>query len=201
MRTTRPVFRSILAAILVLARVAAAATPADTCAAAKLTAASKKAVAKLACWGKAVKMSVPVDDACLAKADQRFTAAFVAAEAKGRCRTTGDAAAVEAHVDAIVMGLVVDEPGDCVAAGDSCGSTPCCVGLVCAPSTGGSTCQTPTTTSTTTTTTLPPCGSVPDPQCGGACSPGHHCALDTSFPPPNCFCRPDVHPPPGQPVS
>ena len=199
MRTTRPALRSIITAILVLARVAAASTPADTCAAAKLTAASKKAVAKLACWGKAVKMSVPVDDACLAKADQRFTAAFAAAEAKGGCRTTGDVAAVEAHVDAIVMGLLVDEPGDCVAAGDSCGSTPCCVGLVCAPSTGGSTCQTPTTTSTTTTTTLPPCGSVPDPQCGGACSPGHHCALDGSLPT-SCSCTPNVHPP-GHPIS
>jgi hypothetical protein len=166
----------VLAALLLLARGVPAATPADTCAAAKLTAASKKTVSKLACYGKAIKKGIPVDSACLTKAEQKFTTAFAKAEAKGSCRTTGDAAQVEAQVDAMVATLVSDEPGACGAVGDPCGSAPCCPGLVCQPP-DPATCQTSTTTpTTTTTTTLPPCGGTVAPSCNGTCPPGLHCA-------------------------
>lgn len=173
MRSAHRATGPVLAALLLLARGAPAATPVDTCAAAKLTAASKKAVSKLACYGKAVKKSTAVDDACLTKADQKFTEAFAKAEAKGGCSTTGDAAQVEAQVDAIVATLVSDEPGDCGATGDPCGPVPCCPGLVCQAS-GSPTCQTSTTTTSTTTTTLPPCG-ITMPMCNGVCPTSLHC--------------------------
>jgi hypothetical protein len=186
LRATCP---SLAIVLLVVARPATSATPGDTCSAAKLTAASKKTVAKLACWSKAIKKGVTVDDACLAKAEQKLTATFVAAEAKGGCRTIGDATGVEADVDDVVAMLVADEPGDCGAIGDPCGPAACCPGLACDASSGPS-CQTSTTTSTVTTTTLPPCAF--SPQCGGSCPAGSACAFNSTFVPP-CICMPSVH--------
>ncbi|HXJ32878.1 MAG TPA: hypothetical protein VMS22_02475 [Candidatus Eisenbacteria bacterium] len=175
--------------VLLATRAAIPATPADTCAAAKLTAAGKKVVAKLACWGKAVKSGLVADDACLAKAEQKFTTAFAAAEAKGGCRTIGDATQVEGHVDDLVAMLVADEPGDCGETGDACDPAACCPELVCDTSAGPPTCQTSTTTTTVTTTTLVPCAL--SLSCGGSCPSGLHCIAQGAFPPFTCTCAPD----------
>ncbi len=179
MRRAHLAIGPVLAVLLLLATVEGASTPADKCAAAKLVAAGKKTGSKLACYGKAAKKGVTVDDACLGKAEQKFTAAFAKAEAKGSCRTTGDAAAIEADVDAMLATLVTDEPDHCGAVGDSCASVPCCPGLVC-PASDPVVCQTSTTT--TTTTTLPPCGGS---ICNGTCPPNLHCGHIVG---PTCVC-------------
>src|SRR5262245_22759004 len=75
---------------------------ANRCAAAKLKAAGKKAKTKLGCHAKAAKQGGLVDPGCLAKAEERFTAAFGKAEGKPPCLTSGDAAAVEDSVDGLV---------------------------------------------------------------------------------------------------
>jgi len=183
MRMTRRAALSALAIVL-LARSSHAADPADACAAAKLAAASKKLASKVACYGKAAKSGVIVDGGCLAKAEQKFGAAFTAAEVKGGCRTLGDAAQVEEDVDAIVATLVADEPGDCGDAGDSCNPAACCPGLECEPV--ESVCQTTTTTNSTTTTFLPSCFGM-SAFCNGACPVGQHCALSSDGIFCNCF--------------
>jgi hypothetical protein len=95
----------------------------DPCAAAKLTATGKKCKTKFRCVGKAAASgSGTVDADCLAKAETRFSSAFVAAESRGDCNTSGDAAVVEGKVDAHVLDirgeLWNDEPAenDCAGA-------------------------------------------------------------------------------------
>ena len=102
----------LLAAWALLSGVAYASTPpVAVCAAAKLKAAAQKTAAKLKCQTSAIKGASAVDLACLLKAEQKFTAAFVKAEAKGGCFMSGDADVVESHVDGGVSTLVADEPG------------------------------------------------------------------------------------------
>lgn len=85
-------------------------TPGQKCAVAKIKAAFKKAAAKGACYQKAVGKGVGVDADCLAKAEAAFAAAFQKAESKGGCATIGDAAAIEAVVNAFVTGIVTALP-------------------------------------------------------------------------------------------
>ena len=87
-------------------RLEAATTPAQRCAAAKMTAAGKKAVAKLKCERKALAKNRAVAPGCLAKAERRFGAAFAKAEVNGGCATTGDADKIEAMVDGFMNDMV-----------------------------------------------------------------------------------------------
>lgn len=106
------------AAIVVLAvwtlsmDVARATTPPQaTCAAAKLKAAGKGTAGELKCYTSAIKNARPVDVACLLKAEEKLTTAFVKAEAKGGCTRSGDATTIASDVDDGVTTLVAGEPG------------------------------------------------------------------------------------------
>jgi hypothetical protein len=76
------------------------------CAAKQIAAGGKKASDKTKCHAKAVKKGLPVDPACLGKAETKFTGAFAKAERKADClvgdTTAGD---VEATVDDFVDGV------------------------------------------------------------------------------------------------
>jgi hypothetical protein len=95
---------------IVIGSIALQAGPATaaTCEVAKERAAGKKIARKMACWAKAKDAASPVDAACLAKAEAKFSASF--ARIEGTC--PGDEATVEAAVDSCVDVLVADVPGD-----------------------------------------------------------------------------------------
>jgi hypothetical protein len=77
------------------------------CAAAKVKAAGKKAAAKANCHAKALQKDLPVDAACLSKAEAKFDASFAKADEKNdNCPNTGDAAAVEITVDDFLAELL-----------------------------------------------------------------------------------------------
>ena len=97
-----------VAGVLLLSGAARADAP--HCAAAKLRAAAKKASTKIACHRKALLTGTPVDDDCLARAEERFLRAFAAAEARGDCVTEMDAGDVEAAVDQFVADLLARLP-------------------------------------------------------------------------------------------
>lgn len=113
-------FRWITPAVLVLLAggTTQALTLAEKCAAAKAKAAGAKVYAKAKCYQKALRTGAMVDTACLVKAEQKFVAAFGKAEAKGGCAVNGDAAAVEALVDACLASFTAAIAGDakCAAA-------------------------------------------------------------------------------------
>jgi len=82
-------FTALVAGTLAVTTVAhAGATVAQKCASAKQKAAGKKESAKLGCYSKAAAKAVPVDSACLGKADGGFMSAFTKADAKGVCEGT-----------------------------------------------------------------------------------------------------------------
>ncbi len=89
----------------------AAKNPAAICATSKQKAAAKKLLAKVICHGNAIKKSVPVDPACLTKAETKFNEAFTKAEGKGGCTTTGDTAAIEQLIDETLADLLEALPG------------------------------------------------------------------------------------------
>jgi hypothetical protein len=74
----------------------------NKCAATKLQATGAKADGKLNCYVKAAKKGTLVDSGCLSTEEDQFAAAFAKAESTSSCFTTGDAAAIEAKVDAFV---------------------------------------------------------------------------------------------------
>ncbi len=84
----------------------AASTPAQKCAVAKLKAATRKADAELKCHKKALAAGRAVDAACLEKAQAKFAQAFANAEAKGGCKSEGDAAEVQESEEAFVDDVV-----------------------------------------------------------------------------------------------
>jgi hypothetical protein len=88
------------------------ATPGDKdarkCAAAKQKAAGTAARGLLGCHARATKKSIPLDVGCLGQVRDKFEEAFTAAEGRGGCATSGDAAAVAAAVEAAVVDMVVD---------------------------------------------------------------------------------------------
>jgi hypothetical protein len=85
----------------------------------KVQVATKKAADKAGCHAKAIGKGIAVDAACLGKAETKFSAAVGKAEAGTDCTNTGQAAALEAIVDAYVADLVdeltVPPPTCCVA--------------------------------------------------------------------------------------
>lgn len=136
-------------AVLLVGAPSGATPDARLCAIRKLKAASRKSAAKVICYQKAITAGAPVDPACLAKADEKFAAAFARAEARGGCLTTDDAASVETTVDACVANLV--------------GALPA--------STTTTVSATSTSSTLSTTTTFPPCGALGN-NCDGACPDG-----------------------------
>jgi hypothetical protein len=93
---------------------------AGNCTGGKLGATGKKAGSKLTCHMKAAKKGEVTDPVCLTKAEDKFDASFVKWEAKSPCFALGDAAAIEAKVDAFVSSIVGDlHP---VAAASKCAS-------------------------------------------------------------------------------
>jgi hypothetical protein len=120
-------------ALSTLVGVARADTAAEKCAVTKIKAAVKKAAAKVACHTKAIKSGEPVDSDCLMKAEDKFSAAFTKAEAKGGCLSSGDTSTVESHVDDFVSRIVADEPA-CQNPGSCLSNAECCPGTTCQPS-------------------------------------------------------------------
>lgn len=72
----------------------------NACLKGKLGAGGKKTAAKIQCSATAAAKGRAADPACLLKAEAAFAKAFAKLEAKGGCVTSGDAAAVEAAIDA-----------------------------------------------------------------------------------------------------
>jgi len=87
---------------------ARAATPAQTCAVAKLKAASKKTTAKMKCEQQNLSTgSDALLGICFSSAAQRFADAFAKAEALGVCETMGDGAVIGSQVDTWVTGMAL----------------------------------------------------------------------------------------------
>ena len=76
------------------------------CAASKIKAAGSKAEDKIKCHSTSFGKGQAIDPSCLTKANNKFANAFLKAEAKGGCSTTGDAATIEGIVDGMVDGVV-----------------------------------------------------------------------------------------------
>jgi cysteine-rich repeat protein len=94
-----------LAAVLALA-LATGAHAQDKCGATKMKAAGKKAAGRAGCYAKSLARAEPVDPACLAKADAKFTTAYQKADAKGPCLTTNDAPQIEDMIDACTANIL-----------------------------------------------------------------------------------------------
>ena len=109
------------------------ATPGAKCAAAKIKAAGKKVYAKARCYQRAILAETSVEPECLAKMEDKFTAAVGKAELLGPC--PGTANDLEAIVD------------DCVEA----------LTAAIATTTTSTTTTTPTTTTTLTTNVVTCC--------------------------------------------
>jgi len=112
---------ALVAGTLALTTVAhAGATIAQKCASAKQKAAGKKESARLGCYSKAAAKAIPVDTACLGKADSGFMSAFTKADAKGVCE--GTESDVEFTIDHCVDQLnAIITPGACsVTTSQSC---------------------------------------------------------------------------------
>jgi hypothetical protein len=75
------------------------------CTSFKLAGAGRKGREKLICHGKAADDGGAADPSCLADAEEDFDVFFVKGESLVDCYTTGDAAAVEALVDATVASI------------------------------------------------------------------------------------------------
>jgi hypothetical protein len=74
----------------------------NPCEGAKIKAAAKKANCKAQLEAKQASKGGTIDPAKVAKCEASFSKSFAKAEAKGGCNTTGDAATIEAKVDAFV---------------------------------------------------------------------------------------------------
>jgi hypothetical protein len=87
------------------------------CAAKKLQLAGDKGGAKLKCHAKSVGKGEALDPVCFLKAEDKYVDGFAKAEAKGGCPTVGDAADIEARVDAYVSDVTAalgqDGPSRC----------------------------------------------------------------------------------------
>ncbi|HLK10858.1 MAG TPA: hypothetical protein VKW76_05720 [Candidatus Binatia bacterium] len=130
-------------------------TRAERCAAAKVGAAARRFAGELRCYQRAITAGGVLRAACLAKATQAFTAAFAAAEGRGGCATTGDAAAVGAQADAAVTAVVS-------------ALTPITI-TTATTATTSTTASSTTSTTTATSTTVPVCAPVGSPCGSGTC--------------------------------
>jgi hypothetical protein len=77
----------------------------NKCEADKIKAAAKKASCKCALEAKQAQKGGTLDPAKVAKCEAGFSKSFAKAEGKGGCNTTGDAATIEAKVDAFLSDL------------------------------------------------------------------------------------------------
>jgi hypothetical protein len=91
---------------LALSAPALGSTPGGICQAAKLRAAAGDAYRALRCHATATSAGVPVEAACLTRADAVVATGFVPAESRGGCLTAGDAGAVAGTVTAMVGAYV-----------------------------------------------------------------------------------------------
>ncbi len=113
---------SATAAAFVVALSAAGAAARSRCDGAKLTATGKGGQAGARCVAKGAATGAAVDPACAAKAAAKLATALGRAETGADCSTTGNAASIQAKLDAHVAGvraaLWTDEPAenDCAAA-------------------------------------------------------------------------------------
>jgi hypothetical protein len=168
----------------VLATAGAATDPGARCAGVKMKAAARKSSAKLKCHARATARGLPVDQACLDKAEAKFSSSWQRIEATASCRTTDDEANIENQVDAFVSNVARQLAPCGRGIGGVCGGT-CPSGLNCFEiGVGcfgeaepcrcyGSTTTCPSTTSTSTT--IPgACGTVGG-VCGGTCPFGGAC--------------------------
>jgi hypothetical protein len=152
------------------------------CEAARLKAAGKKAKAKLACYAKVAKNNLPVDHACLAKAEAKFTTAY---NKVSGCATDGPtgAANTESLIDNACVDAVVTVDGTGRVTG------------ICATTTSTTTTTTTSTSTTSTTAVMIPTCDAPQachdpcavgaPQCQ-SCSPCVAAVCDQSQDPSCC---------------
>jgi hypothetical protein len=169
----------------------------DDCESARLRAAAKKASDELNCSAKAAMRSVPVDSACIQKAEARYQKAFA--------RTTGcsgNQATVEATVDQRCVTAVGADPTGGATIGTICGSCPpvtttssTITSSTITSSTTTSSTSTPSTSTTSTTvcsTLGGPCGSSGTGICTTRCDGVHPCekvCISTCvFAPATAFC-------------
>jgi hypothetical protein len=82
----------------------------NACEGEKIKAAGKKAECKCKLEAKQAGKGGAIDPAKVAKCEATFSKAFAKSEAKGGCTTTGDAAAIEAKVDAFVADVDTELP-------------------------------------------------------------------------------------------
>ncbi len=155
-------------------------SPADTCKDAKADAAGKKAAGLLEAYGKNIKKADALKlSSDVSKAQSKLTKAFVRAEGRGGCAISGDAAAIEAKVDAFVLDIVNGVSGTTT--------------TTIAPTTTTTIVPTTTTTivPTTTTTTLGPggCNVGETTSCGGTCPNSGSCLQEPGIGG-ECFCTP-----------
>lgn len=136
----RVVLCVLLSSSLAVTAAGAGPTPAQKCTAAKFKAVGKKYLGKFKCAAKAELRGTPIDPLCLAKVEEKFLAAFAKAEARPGCLTIGDAAAIEADVDACVADAVAAlGPTTTTTSSTTTTTTPVCTveGAPCALCTGG----------------------------------------------------------------
>lgn len=107
-----------VAASMASVTLCAASLPPQRCAAAKVRAAGTAVYAKAKCYQRALLAGLSVSTICLTTAEQKFTAAFVNAEAAGGCQVTDDAGSIGAAVDACLESFTGAITGDanCAAA-------------------------------------------------------------------------------------
>lgn len=96
---------ALLAAGMTLASSSAGAQAPNDCAAVKIRAAIKKANCKINLESRQASAGRPVDQAKVETCEGKFATAFTRREAKGGCLAVGDAASIEALVDAFVADL------------------------------------------------------------------------------------------------
>ena len=150
--------------------------PSQKCSVAKSQAATKKIAAKLKCHEKATSKALPVDPACLQKAEAKFNDAIAKAEKKGGCLVTGDGATIEGAVDSCV-GSVLGLTAIC---GNTCDDSNACTTDSCDPVSGcqhaplsGNACD--DSNACTTDSCDPASGCQHAPQTGPACGTGGQC--------------------------
>ncbi len=175
----RIAIRMISSSILVIAVAGAAVaggTPAGKCAAAKSKAAGQKIAAKLKCEQKAFLAGTAVDQDCLVKADVKFSRAIEAADMRGGCVVTGDAATIESAADTCVASVDASTPTlpTCGASILQCNANACPGGSICQAVFGGP-CQCVPLSTT--------CGGSA-PACNGDCDPAGTCVNFEG----DCFC-------------
>jgi len=90
---------ALLGTVLTFGSAVAGGTPVQKCSASKRKASGKKAKGKFGCLSKAAKKSIPIDPACISKAETSFMNAFAKADAKISPSCEGTEGSVETAID------------------------------------------------------------------------------------------------------